>query len=364
MTRILLDKRQFDRKETKVVEYGSLWASVFTFESGVSAMRLSNDRGSLVLLPYQGQQVWSAFFDGMELKMKSTYTEPFPTEEYLATYGGFLLHCGMTAMGVPTSAEDTHPLHGELPNAPYQKAYLVTGEDEKGKYIALSGEYEYKIAFNVYYIACPLLKLYEGKTVFEVSMEVENKKNVPMDYMYLCHINFHPVDGSTLCYSAKRDSGHVKVHINIPKHLASASGTGDLEKYMRALAETPSLHDAIAPERQVYDPEIVFTVLYEADEEGSAYTMQLLPSGKAFYVRHNTAELPVGVRWIARTKDEDALGMVLPATAEHIGRTVARRDGRIRQIPANGSIRIALSAGLLSADEATAVQGKIETILQ
>ena len=60
--------------------------------------------------------------DGRQLTMRSMFDQPQATRNYLETYGGFLIHCGFTAMGVPTK-EDSHPLHGELPNAPYRQAY-------------------------------------------------------------------------------------------------------------------------------------------------------------------------------------------------------------------------------------------------
>jgi hypothetical protein len=66
--------------------------------------------------------------------MATAFAESRPTREYLENYGSFMLHCGATAMGVP-SKEDSHPLHGELPNASYQKAYVVVGQDEKGPYV-------------------------------------------------------------------------------------------------------------------------------------------------------------------------------------------------------------------------------------
>lgn len=55
--------------------------------------------------------------------MKSMFREPVATQSFSHNYGGFLLHCGATAMGVP-SKEEAHPVHGELPSAPYQKAFL------------------------------------------------------------------------------------------------------------------------------------------------------------------------------------------------------------------------------------------------
>ena len=113
------------------------------------ALRLQNELGELVLLPFQGQQIWSAAFGGRNLTMKSMFDQPRPTRNYLETYGGFLLHCGVTAMGVPAGG-DTHPLHGELPNAPYQKAWLVAGEDERAL-PGLGGEYQHTVAFNINY---------------------------------------------------------------------------------------------------------------------------------------------------------------------------------------------------------------------
>lgn len=50
--------------------------------------------------------------------------------------GAFALHCGALAMGCP-GPEDDHQLHGELPNAPYQQAWLQTGSDEDGDYICM-----------------------------------------------------------------------------------------------------------------------------------------------------------------------------------------------------------------------------------
>jgi hypothetical protein len=137
-TIIHLTPENFSEKEITLVENSPLSASTFRFDSGVSGIRLRNELGSLVLLPFQGQQIWSAEFHGRNLTMKSMFSQPRPTRQYLDTYGGFLLHCGATAMGVPTK-DDSHPLHGELPNAPFQHAYLAVGEDERGLYLGAGG---------------------------------------------------------------------------------------------------------------------------------------------------------------------------------------------------------------------------------
>ena len=164
----------FSEKERLLLETRSLSASTFRYDSGVAGLRLRNNQGELILLPFQGQQIWSAQFNGRELTMVSMFDQPYPTQNYLHTYGGFLIHCGATRMGVP-GPQDDHPLHGELPNAPYQKAWVVVGEDEGGEYIGLSGQYHYTVAFAHNYVAEPLVKLYEGSTLCHVSLAVHNR---------------------------------------------------------------------------------------------------------------------------------------------------------------------------------------------
>ena len=158
-TTINLQPDFFTEAEKTLAEYESLIACTFLFSTGVCGLRLVNQVGQIIMLPFQGQQIWHVEFHGRTLTMKSMFDEPNPTTDYLHTYGAFLLHCGATAMGVPT-AEDTHPLHGELPNAPYQTAQLLIGQDERGPYMGVTGSYQYTVAFNHNYIARPLVKLY------------------------------------------------------------------------------------------------------------------------------------------------------------------------------------------------------------
>lgn len=157
-TKIHLTPHMFDFKEHLILEQGPFSAVAFQWNSGVCGLRLSNEQGSLTMLPFQGQQIWSAEFGGREITMKSMFDGPRATRDYLENYGGFLLHCGFMAMGVPT-ADDDHPLHGELPNASYSKAHIELGEDERGVYIGLGGVYNHTLAFSTNYLAEPLVKL-------------------------------------------------------------------------------------------------------------------------------------------------------------------------------------------------------------
>ena len=348
----------FGEREKTLVEQGSLSASTFCFDSGVCGLRLENEVGQLVLLPFQGQQVWSAEFGGRNLTMKSIFTEPRPTRVYLETYGGFLIHCGATAMGVP-SREDTHPLHGELPNAPYQKAYLVVGQDKKGPYVGLGGQYQHTVAFNHNYVAEPLVRLYADSTLFEATLKVTNLKHSEMELMYLAHVNFRPVDNGRLVYSAPCTPQHVRVRRSVPAHIRPRPG---YVEFIEELACHPEKHNLLAP-GLVFDPEVVFSIDYVADEEGWAHSMQVHPRGSADYVRHRPAQLDKGIRWISRTGDQDALGIILPATAEPEGYLAEKAKGNVKVLPPQGVFRCEIEMGVLAPPEARRMEEKIIQML-
>lgn len=75
-TTIFLQEAMFGPNERTLVEADTLEASIFRFESGVAAVRLRNELGELVLLPFQGQQIWSASFRGRNITMRSMFDQP------------------------------------------------------------------------------------------------------------------------------------------------------------------------------------------------------------------------------------------------------------------------------------------------
>ncbi len=348
----------FSEAERPLAQAGELAAVAFLYPSGVQALRLSNALGSIVLLPFQGQQIWDAQFYGRTLTMRSMFDQPYPTTEYLRTYGGFLLHCGVTAMGVP-AAGDSHPLHGELPNARYQKAWLLAGEDERGAYLAVGGEYRHTVAFATNYVARPLVKLYAGSSRLAVSLAVHNLKQTPMELMYLAHANFRPVDHGRLVYSAPCTPQHVRVRSSIPSHVRPAPG---YREFLEDLAAQPEKHNLLAPEL-AFDPEVVFFLDYLADAAGWAHSMQVHPDGSADFISHRPDQLDHGVRWISRTPDQDALGLILPATAEPEGYTAEKAKGNVKTLPGGAQWRCDMELGALTADEARAMAAEIERLV-
>jgi hypothetical protein len=356
-TIIHLAPRLFTDRTRLLVEHGPLTATVFRYESGVAGLRLQNELGELVLLPFQGQQIWSARFGGRDLTMKSMFGQPNATRSYLETYGGFLVHCGATAMGVPTGP-DQHPLHGELPNAPYQKAWLVSGADERGPFLALSGEYEHTVAFSTHYVARPEVRLYAKASVFTVAISIANLKKTPMDLMYLAHINFRPVDYGRLVYSAPCTPATVRVRRSIPSHVHPLPGYAE---FLAELAEDPKRHHVLAP-GLAFDPEVVFFVDYRADEAGWAHSLQMHPDGSADYVAHRPDQLDHGVRWICRTPDQDAIAIVSPATAEPEGYHAELAKGNVRTLPGGQTVRFEMEMGYLPPDEAAQMEQKVNRL--
>jgi hypothetical protein len=272
------------------------------------------------------------------------FDEPAASSEFRATYGAFLLHCGMTAMGNPTR-EDTHPQHGELPNITYDSAFIELGEDDDGKYIVAGGSLDFKKAFMTHYTATPKIKLYGDGAIFDLIMTVENKRSEPMEYAYLSHVNFRPIDGAKLVY----DADLVRIHKDIPDGLPDNKKKASRD-YMDKLSDSPSIQDVLDSKTQVYEPEIVSIFDYKVDDNGWTHCKQIAPDGSSDYIACRVEELPIGLRWISRNAHEDALGMLLPTTAEHKGFIYCKENGQIRTLGAGKSITFHVRAGVLGAE--------------
>lgn len=355
--RIHLTQNMFGEKERMLVEYGALAASAFRYDSGVCGLRIRNTQGQIVALPFQGQQIWSAELGGRSIAMRTMFTDPRATTEYLANYGAFLVHCGATAMGVPGEG-DKHPLHGELPHAPYTAAYLEMGEDAQGAYLGLGGQYQHTIAFSTNYVAEPFVKLYADSGLIWISMTIRNLKQTEMELMYMAHANFRPVDHGRLVYSAPATPDYVRVRPAAP-HLNFKPGYNE---FIADLAQNPAKHHILEPGAQ-YDPEAVLYIDYLSDADGWAHSMQVHPDGSADYIRHRPDQLNHGVRWISRTLDQEALGIVLPATAGAEGYTIEKAKGNIRVLPPQGVFYCEVVAGVVSAAQAQQIEQQIAAIV-
>ncbi len=358
-TTIHLYKHAFSQVNQVLLETADFKVSTFVYPSGVCAVRFENAVGHLIMLPFQGQQIWDAVLRGRRLTMHSMFTDPKPTTAYLENYGGLLLHCGVTAMGVPTPA-DSHPLHGELPNAPYQTAYLQLSEDEHGTYIALGGTYQHTVAFAHNYLARPEVRFYANSSRVAVHLEIENLKGSPMDLMYLAHLNLRPKDEAEIVYSAKVSPQTVRIRSSIPSHVKmSSQALAQLEQ----LKNNPELHHTLKTSVS-YDPEVVFFIDYLSDQNGWAHSLQVHPDGSADHVMHRPSQLPIGVRWITRTPDQDGFGLVLPATAEPTGYTTEKAAGRVLSLEPKSTWSCEYAFDVLEPSAVAQVKAQIDSIVQ
>ncbi len=347
-----LQRNFFDSTKKELLTYGSFSVKGFNYPSGVSALEIENSRLSFIFTPFKGQQIWHLAVDGKEITMQTQVTEPQNTGVYLENYGGFLYHCGIISFG---AKDADHPQHGEIPNAEYGSAYIECGEDNGGKYIILGGSLEHNTAFVRRYRFSPAIKLYEDGTVFEINIRIENLRAYPLEYMYLCHINFKPINGAELITSTKYDSEHITVY--------KTDGSDKLKSYFDALDRDITLMNKLGLDMQCYDPEICFGIKHIPDENKRAYTLQDTNDG-ACYVSHPTDVLPYAIRWVSRTENEDSVGMCLPATGEHLGYAHAKANGQIKTLAPNATLDFKIEAGWLDREAADKVKEKIKAAVK
>ena len=350
---IPLIKASFGEKEREIASFGSFGISSFRYASGVEALRVRSDRAELIILPFKGQQIWRAVFDGRDITMGSMFPEPRATDVYLETYGAFLLHCGMSAMGVPSEG-DNHPLHGEMPNAAMDSAYLRI--DEAGQTVTVGGCFQYTVAFTTNYLATPEVTLKAGESKIDVSLTVENLRRTPIDLMYLAHANFKPVDHGELIYLANYNAANVRVRQSIPSHI---SPPASYAKFIAELAKDPIPHHRFDPSL-AFDPEIVFQIDALTDRDGYFHAMHRHPEGFADFISYRPEQAPVTQRWICRTPDQQGLGIAFPATAGVEGKRIESANGRVISLAGSDIWRIDMVMGTLNASEASAMATGID----
>jgi hypothetical protein len=351
-----LRRSSFDAKERNAVRYGGLAASLFRYDTGIEAIRLSNKRGNVVVLPYMGQIVWSATFDGVELAMESMYREPRPAKVIVETYGCLAYHAGLLRNGVPTP-QDTHALHGEMPCADMNEAGIACGVDARGPWIAVTGLYEYAMGFGSHYRATPRVLLRPEETGCEIVMEVENLSASAMDLMYLCHVNFAFAEGGRIVQPAPFTPDHVITRTAIPGHVTP---TSDYRALLDELAKNPARMERLS-EPQRYDPEQVFYIKgARTDSKGLVHFMLQRREGDGFTIAWDLQAMPHVIRWILANSDQRVAAFAMPATCEPEGYLAEKRKGNVRSLAGGAKASFHTHIGYVDAAHAANVAKTIE----
>lgn len=361
LTRVNFTPSFFTDRPLELVRDGELSATAFRYETGVCGLKIKNQHCSMVILPFMGQQIWFAKFNGKNLTQKSIFDQPQATTKFGDNYGGLLLHCGLTNINCAEDGED-YPLHGELPFANYQEAYTGIGRDEKGKYLVVGGTFVYRNSQEYHYAYSPQLRLYDGASVAEMHIDIHNRRGRELDYMFMCHMNWRAVDGSNLIYSAIKDKEHIKVD--------KAQLDGDspravrLQKYTKLLLKDPTIADTLDSTTQCYDPEICINIQYESDENGWAHAMQVMPDGDACYVGFCTDKLPYALRWFCRTEDEDGIGIALPTTGTNRSSAYQKAHHLYNTLAPGAHESLRFNFGYLKKNEVEIMENHIEETLK
>lgn len=310
------------------------------YSTGVEAVEISNSKGHIEVLPFMGQIVWDAEFNGVSLRMKNMFAEPHPAVLIEDTYGCFAFHSGLLGAGCP-GPEDTHPLHGEFACASMDRAWLEVDDD----CVAITGSYEYVKGFGDHYRARPKVLLMKGATTLTIEMEVTNLSwYQPMPLQYMCHMNYAYVADASMTENIP--TGSFRIRESIPAHVnPTPEWTRFNEKITSGSVDTTRLAGS-----KNYDPEIVFFA-DDLPQYGTDMRFELhSPDGSGFRTEFSSAEFPVATRWILWNPDQQVAAFVLPGTSRPEGRLAAKAAGTLIELPAQQTRHFRVVTGLIQED--------------
>ena len=356
MAKIALPKVLFDEKERVFLEADGVSVSLFRYETGVEAVRLANKRGHVIVLPFLGQMLWEGAFDGVHLGLGHRFPAPRPAHVITGTYGCLTFHSGLLANGCP-SPKDTHQLHGEFSCASLESASLEVGHDAAGGYVRLHGTYEFIEGFGPHYLATPSVTLRPGETRVAVAMQVKNCSYLPMDLMYMCHINMPFVPGGRILQGVASTPENVRVRTAIPAHVHPTSAYRAL---LDELARDPGRMATLDPALS-FDPEQVFYVSnLPRDDAGRTQVMLRRPEGDGFFVDYDQQQFPYLVRWLYNNPDTQVAAIALPATCYPEGHAAEKAAGRVRELVPGAQAKFCVALGYLDGPAATELENKLK----
>ncbi|MBF0808441.1 DUF4432 family protein [Rothia nasimurium] len=347
-TIIPLHHSLFTSEKTTVLQNDEFAVSALTYPSGVQSLTLANSRGFVEVLPFMGQIIWDAEFDGTSLRMKNMFNQPQPASTIVETYGCFAFHSGLLAAGCP-APEDTHPLHGEFPCAPMDSAELII-EDHGA--LTVRSHREYVMGFGHHYLASPSVTVTASSGLLTIGLKVKNlSAYAPMPLQYMCHMNYAFVPGGTMSDNLAADS--FQLRRTVPAHVTP---TPAWEKINDSILSGEHDADSLVG-AEAFDPEIVyFADALDQQVKDAQFTLTH-PDGTAFITRFSTDQFPVATRWILHNPDQTVAAFVLPGTSRPEGYLAADAAGTLIHLSPGEERIFEVETGLLSAAE-TQTQAK------
>lgn len=334
-TRLTLWRELFTAQPKTLLENSEFTVSAFRYASGVEGLKVANSRGHLVILPWLGQMIWDAQFDGHDLTMRNMFSQPKPANEIVETYGCFAFHSGLLANGCP-SPDDTHALHGEMACAAMDDAWLEIDGDT----LRTSGSCEYVMGFGHHYRAQPAVTLHKASALFDIEMAVTNLASVAMPLQYMCHMNYAYVPGAT--FSQNLPDEALVLRDSVPAHVKPTERWLAFNRRIQQGEATL----ATLNEPQFYDPEIVFFA-DRLDRYTDAPEFQMTaPDGTTFVTRFASAQFNYATRWILYNGDQQVAAFALPATCRPEGFLAAQANGSVQMLAPQETRQFRVTTGV------------------
>ncbi len=354
-TTVALERGFFGPRERAVLRHGELSATLLRYDTGVEAVRLANARGRVTVLPFMGQMVWRASFDGVELAMRSHFDQPRPAAGIVDTYGCLAYHAGLTRNGTP-GPSDTHPLHGEMPCLPMDEAGLACGADARGPYLAVTGTRDYALGFGARYRATPRVVLRAAATGFDVVMEAENLASAPMDLMYICHANFDFVEGGRIVQPAPFDPAHVATRTAVPGHVRPTEAYRAL---LAELAQNPARMERLDEPARFNPEQVCYVRGLRPGPDGLVRVLLARPDGDGFAVAYDPGAMPHLIRWVFNDGDHRTAAFAMPGTCEPEGFAAEKGKGNVRSLAPGARVAFATWLGYADRGAAAALADAI-----
>ena len=336
--RLSLQRLFFTQQRTLIFQNEAFKVYAFKYASGIEALRIENQLGFITVLPYYGQMIWDAEFKNQSLKMENMFSEPKIGQTIIETYGCFCFHSGLLSNGCP-SPEDHHPLHGELPCATMDRAWLTLSDDR----ICVGGSYEHVRGFGHHYRAEPEVVLHSNRSLLDIGMTVTNMASVEMPLQYMCHINYAYIDNAKLTQNFPSEV--LQLRETVPNHVKPTPKWLEYTKKLKL--EGAGLDQLSTP--NMYDPEIVFFMDRLDRHTHEAEFRMETPQGHYFITRFETEQLNYATRWILYNGDQKVAAFALPATCRPEGFNAAKENGTLLYLAAKESRSFSVTTGLVDA---------------
>ena len=339
-----LYKDCFIENERRLLSFEGIEVVSFRYNSGIEAIRIENKRGHIVILPFYGQMIWEAVFDGVDLTMENMFAEPRYADNIAGTYGCFAFHSGILNNGCP-SPDDTHELHGEMPCASMDRAYIEFGYDQgDGVWLKVVSEYEYVMGFGSHYLATPSVTIRSDSCLFDIAMQVRNLSKQPMNLMYMCHVNFAFCENGKIIQPQPFTPESTVVRTKVPGHV---NATKEYLDFIEQLRLDPSVHEKLdQPNR--YNPEQVF---YLKGLAGDVCHYLKRETEDSFCISYNAQKFDHTARWLLYNSDQKVAAFALPSTCDPEGFLTEMKKGNVRILNGEEVATFNVKLGYLNKNE-------------